>query len=116
MELSPISQYPTAIAEVQRKLLAQDQRIRQLKYQLAEFDLKIEQAIADDPKLKNEQLRDAKRRGWKNAQKYRDIIAQQEEAEDQRQTLKIQLDQLKAEFEVEKLLLRERIALNMEKL
>jgi hypothetical protein len=110
----PLSQYPTAIADVQKQILVQEQRIRQLKYQLVEFDLKIEQAIADDPQLKNEQLRDAKRLGWKNAQKYRDIVAQKEEAEDQLKTLKIQLEQLKAYFEVEKLLLRERIA-SMEK-
>ncbi len=110
MEPLPLSQYPTAIAEVQRQILSQEQRIRQLKYQRAEFDLKIEQAIADDPQLKNEQLRDAKRRGWKNAQKYRDLVAQEEEAGDRLKMLKIQLEQLKAQFEVEKLLLQERIA------
>jgi len=110
----PLSQYPTAIADVQKQILVQEQRIRQLKYQLVEFDLKIEQAIADDPQLKNEQLRDTKRLGWKNAQKYRDIVSQKEEAEDQLKTLKIQLEQLRAYFEVEKLLLRERIA-SMEK-
>lgn len=114
MEPLPLSQYPTAIAEVQRQILSQEQRIRQLKYQRAEFDLKIEQAIADDPQLRNEQLRDAKRRGWKNAQKYRELVAQDEEAGDRLKMLKIQLEQLKAQFEVEKLLLRERIA-SMEK-
>ena len=110
MEPLPLSQYPNTIAGVQKQLLAQNQRIRQLKYHLADFNLKIEQAIADDPQLKNEQLRDAKRQGWKNAQKYRHIVAQQEEAEDQHQALKIQLQQLQSQFEVEKLLLRERIA------
>lgn len=110
MEPLPLSQYPTAIAEVQRQILSQEQRIRLLKYQRAEFDLKIEQAIADDPQLRNEQLRDAKRRGWKNAQKYRDLVAQEEEAGDRLKMLKIQLEQLKAQFEVEKLLLQERIA------
>ena len=110
MEPLPLSQYPNVIAEVQKKILAQEQQIRQLKYQLVEFDLKIEQAIADDPNLRNEQLRDAKRRGWKNAQKYKDIVNQKEEAEDQLKTLKIQLELLKAQFDVEKLLLQERIA------
>lgn len=110
MEPLPLSQYPTAIAEVQRQILSQEQRIRLLKYQRAEFDLKIEQAIADDPQLRNEQLRDAKRRGWKNAQKYRNLVAQEEEAGDRLKMLKIQLEQLKAQFEVEKLLLQERIA------
>jgi predicted nucleic acid-binding Zn-ribbon protein len=110
MEPLSLSQYPNAIAEVQRQILAQEQRIRQLKYQLADFDLKIEQAIADNPKLRNDQLRDAKRKEWKNAQKYLDIVTHKEEAEDQRQALKIQLEQLKAQFEVEKLLIRERVA------
>lgn len=114
MEPLPLSQYPNAIAEVQKQILAQEQRIRQLKYQLTDFDLKIEQAIADNTKLRNEQLRDAKRREWKNAQKYLDIVIQKEEAEDQLKTLKIQLEQLKAQFDVEKLLLRERVA-SMEK-
>lgn len=110
MEPLPLSQYPIVIAEVQKQLLAQEQHIRQLKYQLTDFDLKIEQAIADNPRLKNEQLRDAKRREWKNAQKYLNIVIQKEEAEDQLKTLKIQLEQLKAQFDVEKLLLRERLA------
>lgn len=110
MELLTLSDYPTAIADVQRQILTQEQRVRQLKYQLAEFDMKIEQAIADNPRLKNDQLRDAKRKEWKNAQKYLDIVTYKEEAEDQRQALKIQLEQLKAQFEVEKLLLQERVA------
>lgn len=114
MEPLPLSQYPNAIAEVQKQILTQEQRIRQLKYQLADFDLKIEQAIAGNTKLRNEQLRDAKRQEWKNAQKYLDIVIQKEEAEDQLKTLKIQLEQLKAQFDVEKLLLRERVA-SMEK-
>jgi DNA-directed RNA polymerase specialized sigma54-like protein len=110
MELLTLSHYPTVIADVQRQILTQEQRIRQLKYQLAEFDMKIEQAIADNPKLRNDQLRDAKRKEWKNSQKYLDIVTHKEEAEDQRQALKIQLEQLKAQFEVEKLLIRERVA------
>lgn len=95
-------------------VFVQEQQIRETKYKLVDFDLKIEQAIAENSRLRNEQLRDAKRREWKNAEKYRIVVNQKEEAEDRLKILKIQLEQIKAQFEVEKLLLRERIA-SMEK-
>lgn len=92
METLSFSDYPTAIAEVQTQILVQEQQIRETKYKLVDFDLKIEQAIAENSKLRNEQLRDAKRREWKNAEKYRIVINQKEEAEDRLKILKIQLE------------------------
>lgn len=105
-----IQQYPAAIAQLQRQVLQADQAIRDLKQQLAEFDFKIEQALAEDPELQDEQIRKVKRLSWQHADKYRNVMSQLSAAELQHQELGIQLEQLRNQFEVEKLLRQEKLS------
>ncbi len=103
-----IQQFPAAIAQLQRQILQTDQSIRSCQQQLAEFDLKIEQALAEDP-VPDEQTRKLKRLSWQQAEKYRTVVQKLTATQDQRQELVIQLEQLRNQFEVEKLLRQERL-------
>uniref|UniRef100_B8HKQ5 Uncharacterized protein n=1 Tax=Cyanothece sp. (strain PCC 7425 / ATCC 29141) TaxID=395961 RepID=B8HKQ5_CYAP4 len=107
-----LTQYPEAIAGLQRRLLRTDQQIRQLSESVAIFSAAIDRQIAFDPTLKNDAQRRARRTELLESDG--DYIAASialKEAQDRREDLLIELQLLRNQFSVLKLGMREAIAL-----
>lgn len=107
-----LTQYPEAIAGLQRRLLRTDQQIRQLSESVAIFSAAIDRQIAFDPTLKNDAQRRARRTELLESDgDYITASISLKEAQDRREDLLIELQLLRNQFSVLKLGMREAIAL-----
>jgi chromosome segregation ATPase len=106
-----LNQYPEAIADLQRKLLKTDQRIRQLAESVAILTAAIERQIAFDVSLKNDSQRKARRVELMESDgDYISASIALKAAQDRRESLLIELQLLRNQFSVLKLDMREAIA------
>jgi hypothetical protein len=108
--MTPLLKYPQEIAQVQRCILRLDRRARKVRQALDRKTAQIEQAIAVDPDLKNDQQRKAKRFELSEADDYRVLVETVTDYQDRRMQLEIQLQLLRDEFSVLKLQYRDAIA------
>jgi len=106
-----LSDYPSAIATLQTRILSAAAQVRQHKESVA-FQLNaIDRAIAFDESLKNEQQRKAKRSQLiETDMDYLVSVRGQRQAEECLAKLEIELEQKRSEFSVLKLQKREAIA------
>ncbi|MDX2242360.1 MAG: hypothetical protein NW224_16875 [Leptolyngbyaceae cyanobacterium bins.302] len=102
--------YPSAIAKVQTQILRLDGKIRKAQQELDGYTTDIEQAIATDPDLKNDQQRKAKRLELMRDSKYVVLADALADAVDRRTRLEIELQRHRNEFSVRKLEYRDHIA------
>lgn len=108
---SQLQAYPEAIAQLQRKLLKVDQRIRQLSESVTILMAAIERQIAFDAALKNDSQRKARRvELMESDSDYISATIALKAAQDRRESLLIELQLLRNQFSVLKLDLREAIA------
>ena len=105
-----LSEYPIAIFNSQSALINADSAVQKARDIVAACDAEIEQAIAFDPELKNEQQRKAKRHELISEDIYQAALMDQRRAEQERDRLRIELEFLKNQFSVAKLELRLRTA------
>lgn len=103
-------QYPKDIAQIQSRILRLDRRIRKAQKQLDQLTADIELAIANNPDLKNDQQRRAKRLELMQAPEFVVLADAVAEGTDRRTRLEIQLGLLRNEFSVLKLQFRDHIA------
>jgi hypothetical protein len=108
--MTSLLKYPQEIAQVHRCILRLDRRARKVRQALDRKTAQIEQAIAVDPDLKNDQQRKAKRFELSEADDYRVLVETVADYQDRRTQLEIQLQLLRDEFSVLKLQYRDAIA------
>lgn len=106
-----LQEYPGAIAQLQYQLLNINQLIEKLELDVNRICNQIETQIAFDPELKNDQQRKAKkteliRQSGDYESSYRSLAKETFK----RSQVEIQLEQLKSEFSVLRLIKREAIA------
>jgi hypothetical protein len=101
--------YPKDIADVQKCIVRLDRRIRKAQRLLDTRNYEIEQAIADDTDLKNDQQRRAKRLAHTQDPEYIALSEAVADATDRKTRLEIQLGQLRNEFSILKLQYRDEI-------
>lgn len=102
--------YPKDIAAVQTRILRLDRKIRKTQQEIDGLTAGIEQAIAYDPELKNDQQRRAKRLELLQAAEYVTLTDAVAEATDRKTRLEIDLQCLRNEFSILKLQFRDYIA------
>jgi regulator of replication initiation timing len=105
-----LSEFPQQLADLAQQLHEADKVIRQRQQQLDTLTAEIEQAIAGDRDLKNEQQRKAKRLELTTSTAYQQAQAALQTAQDERHQLHIQYRLIADRFTVAKLITRERIA------
>jgi uncharacterized phage infection (PIP) family protein YhgE len=105
-----LSEFPQQLADLAQQLHEADKVIRQQQHQLDTLTAEIEQAIASDHDLKNEQQRKAKRLELTTRTAYQQAQAALQTAQDERHQLHIQYRLIADRFTVAKLITRERIA------
>ena len=99
-----LSDYPTAIAKLQRQILELDQEIITLSESVSLFASLIDKAIAFDTSLKNEAQRKAtKLERQQDDPDYYEASTALKEAKRKRDQLGIELDLLRSQFSVAKL-------------
>ncbi len=102
--------YPLAIAKLERQLLRTSKDMRRYQADLEKLQMAIEQAIAADLELKNEQQRKAKRLELINSDDFQNAQRAVQTHGDRRAELEIDLQLLRNQFTVAKLEKREAIA------
>lgn len=102
--------YPHEIHKVQLQILRLDRKIRKAQQELDRLTAAIEQAIASDPELKNDQQRKAKRLELMQAPDYTVLTEALTEASERKTRLEIDLQLKRNEFAVRKLEFRDYIA------
>lgn len=102
--------YPQAIAKVQQQILRLDAKICKAQQQLDQLTAVIEQTIANDPELKNDQQRKAKRLELMHNPEYTVLVDALAEATERKTRLEIELQLQRNEFSVRKLEYRDYIA------
>ncbi|MGK7949598.1 MAG: hypothetical protein AB4368_12585 [Xenococcaceae cyanobacterium] len=105
-----LKEYPSKIAEVEILILNLDRQVNIYKEQLSFMDADIENAIASNKELKNEQQRKTKRLELKQEPDYLQAKAALAEAVEKRAQEVIQLNLLRNQFSVAKLEERKAIA------
>lgn len=105
-----LKEYPSKIAEVEILILNLDRQVNIYKEQLSFMDADIENAIASNKELKNEQQRKTKRLELKQEPDYLQAKAALTEAVEKRDKEVIQLNLLRNQFSVAKLEERKAIA------
>ncbi|QSJ14153.1 hypothetical protein JYQ62_19640 [Nostoc sp. UHCC 0702] len=106
-----LHEYPGAIANLQVQLLKLDQSVEQISQRVKHVCDQFELQTAFDPELKNEQQRKAKKAELiRQSGDYEQLNHVLGEETYRRDILCIQLEQLKSEFSVAKLLKRETVA------
>lgn len=106
-----IQSYPSTIANLQRKILHLEKRIRVLNNSLKLAEAKIERSIVFDTELKNDaQRKSQKQLSIETDEEYQKHKISLETIEDERSELQIQLELLHNQFSVAKLLMREAIS------
>jgi predicted metalloenzyme YecM len=106
---SQLIEYPKDIADVQKRAMRLDRRIRKTQRLLDARNYEIEQAIADHPELKNDQQRRAKRLEQMQDPEYIALSEAIADATDRKTRLEIDLGQLRNEFSILKLQYRDEI-------
>lgn len=104
-------QYPQAIAETERQLLKATQALRAAQAELDQLNAAIDSEIANNSELKNDAQRKAKRSDLMSEQLYQECLKEWQYQADNRTAVEIELNLLRNQFTVQKLLLRESIAL-----
>jgi len=102
--------YPSTIAKIQLQILRLDRKIRTAQQDLDGYTADIEQAIATDPELKNDQQRKAKRLELMRDTKYTMLVNALADGIERRTRLEIELQLQRSEFSVRKLEYRDHIA------
>lgn len=102
--------YPQAIHDLQMKIWRLDSKIVQAQRDLDIYTANIEQAIATDPELKNDQQRKAKRLELMQDSKYVVLSDALTDGTRRRSKLEIELQLKRNEFSVRKLEYRDHIA------
>jgi multidrug resistance efflux pump len=105
-----LADYPLAIAKLERRLLRTSKSIRRCQSHLEQLHTAIEQAIAADLDLKNEQQRKAKRLELLNGNDYLSAQRILQTYSDSRASLEINLSLLRNQFTVAKLEIRQAVA------
>jgi multidrug resistance efflux pump len=105
-----LADYPLAIAKLERRILKTSKCIRRCQTHLEQLSVMIEQAIATDLDLKNEQQRKAKRLELLSTSDYQSAQRVLQTYGDRRAALEINLTLLKNRFSVAKLEQRAAIA------
>jgi multidrug resistance efflux pump len=102
--------YPLAIAKLERQLLRTSQAMRRSQADLEKLQMTIEQAIAADLDLKDEQQRKARRLELITGNDFQNAQQVLQTHSDRRAELDIELQLLRNQFTVAKLEKREAIA------
>lgn len=105
-----ITLYPQFIADLQRKLLNQQQAARRIKDALIAFDREIDHLIAFDTDLKNDSQRKVKKAEMQAGEDYQALLIDLRRMEDSQTETEIELQLMQNQFSILKLELRERIA------
>lgn len=105
-----LKDYPTAIAQAAKTTQRLEANVWDAKNALAALDWQIEQAIAHDPDLKNDQQRRARRLEQQNTASYLKAREAVRKAEAKLEAAQIELTYLRDTFRIEILETRERIA------
>jgi chromosome segregation ATPase len=106
-----ISDYPGAIAQLQYQLLNLNQQIEKFSQSINRICNQFEMQIAFDPELKNDQQRKAKKTELiRQSGDYESLSSALAKETFKRSQIEIQLEQLKSEFAVLRLIKREAIA------
>lgn len=105
-----LKDYPAAIASAAKTTQYLEANVWGAKNALAALDWQIEQAIAHDPNLKNDQQRKAQRLEQQNTASYLKARENVWEAEAKLEAAQIELTYLRDTFRLEILEARERIA------
>src|SRR5579883_3012433 len=104
--------YPELIAEKELALLRLDRQITRDKNALESAINEIEREIAFDEELRNDHQRRAKKHEMLTSQAwYEELTARIAETEGEIRRMSIELNLLRNQFSLEKLLLRERVAM-----
>ncbi|MFN6460808.1 MAG: hypothetical protein RMZ41_003045 [Nostoc sp. DedVER02] len=103
--------YPGAIAQLQYQLLNLNQQIEKISQSINRICNQFEAQVAFDPELKNDQQRKAKKTELiRQSGDYESLSSAIAKETFKRSQVEIQLEQLKSEFSVLRLLKREAIA------
>ncbi len=103
--------FPVTIADLERRLLKQNQAIRELKEEIEGCDFGFDAEIAFDETLKNDLQRKVRRRELAASnQDYQTLLLKFQKATAVARLIEIDLDLTKNQFAVAKLEARERIA------
>ena len=108
--MKALQEYPALIAQASRALLTHRQKMRPWEESIATYDAEIEQQIANDPDLRNDSQRKAKRADLQAAEDYKALLIDLNKLRDLRTELDIQLQQIENEFACKKLLIQHAIA------
>lgn len=98
-----LSEYPSAIAQAERKLMKLSQEIEIQSQFLSYLDADIEKSIAANKELNNEQQRKSKRLELQQEPDYLEIKTNLKEAKDDKDEQLIKLNLLRNQFSVAKL-------------
>ncbi|MEG3440163.1 hypothetical protein V0288_23740 [Pannus brasiliensis CCIBt3594] len=102
--------FPQAIATAERDLLNRDQDLDVAIQALAFIESEIERAIAEDPELKNDQQRKAKRLEMQGDRSYTEARDSVKRAKHKKGLAEIKVNKTRNEFIVKKLEFRREIA------
>lgn len=105
-----LSEFPLAIARIERQQLRLSKKIRTAQAHLDKLTGEIECKIATDPELKNDQQRKARRLELLNSGDYQTAQTILNTYSDRRIALDINLSLLRNQFSVAKLEVRQTIA------
>lgn len=105
-----LADYPLAIAKLERRLLRTSKSIRRCQAHLEQITAIVEQTIASDLDLKNDQQRKARRLELMNSNDFLSAQRILQTYSDSRAALEINLTLLRNQFSVSKLELRQWIA------
>lgn len=105
-----LSQFPQAIANLEKHLLKTAQNVRAAQAELDQLTAQIDSTIAHDADLKNEAQRKAKRAELMQQDLYQECLKEHLYWFDNHKVVEIELSLLRNQFTVAKLEARERIA------
>lgn len=105
-----LSEFPLAIARIERQQLRLSKKIRTAQTHLDKLTGEIECKIAADPELKNDQQRKARRLELTTSGDYQTALTILNTYNDRQAALTINLNLLRNQFSVAKLEIRESIA------
>ncbi|MGI0494285.1 hypothetical protein ACN4EG_21065 [Alkalinema pantanalense CENA528] len=105
-----LKDYPSAIAKAAKTLQRLEGQVWEHKNELTAWDWQIENTIASDVELKNEQQRKAKRLELQMGESYQQAREKLHKAEAKLEAAQIHLTMLRDTFRIEILETRERIA------
>ncbi len=111
LETMKLAEFPAEIARLEKHLLKQNQVVRQCQAEVDNLLADIDHSIAFDSELKNDAQRKAKRAELLREQVCVEASGQLQYELDNRSALETELSLVRNQFTVQKLLIRESIAL-----